>query len=1100
MADTKQEHILDIKVSYDQAVQGILKYRNELAKLQEREQKLEKAARTGKITQEEYAKEMELSAVAAKQYKEDIRTLQKEIQNNMRMEKQQEGSLKQLRAELSNLTKKYDELPKKEREAAKGQELQKHIKDITAKLKGAEAETERFYRNVGNYQNSIAAALTGNSKFASSLLGMTQGGEGMSGMLQGLVGSVKSFGAALMGLMANPVFLGLAGLAGAGAAFKWFYDYNQGLTEATRLTKEFLNISGDALTSVRNSIQATADTFGKDYKDVLSTVDALMAQYHISAEEAIKVVNDGFIAGADLSGDMLAKLQQYAPTFHDAGVDASELVAILAQTRSGIFSDKGMDVITMASKRIREMSTATAGALDAIGISSQQVQRDLESGTKSTFDIIQQIATQLKTLPADSQQVGDVLKDVFGRQGADAGIQLIEQLDTMTTKIEDVKAVTGEYGQMQEEQLRATEELNNAMSTLFDMSGHGWETMTMQIKLIATRWLTAAIQGLTRFINKVIDLYNNSLLFRGLIQGIAMAFKNLWTVVSGAFNLIITGAKSVGRSLEGIAYILEGIITLSLDKAKEGFRLLTSNIGKTITEGYGDIRKAGAGLARNMVDGWNNTVNNTPLAHITPDGGVLSGTGGDSPLALPTTTAAGNNATGGKSASNKSGGASNAAKAAADAAKAEREEIAKAEALLTKLIADNTERRRAEINAQYDKQIADIRAKLAESGKYTEAAQKALTSQLSSLERLRAVELAKVDEEATKRRVEIETRRIALMLDAVRKGSEEERDLKLQQLANQQQIDEAGLQVTITDEQKREEVMLAMRASYDAKRLQIEQDFQKALRAEQEKAIGNEWQEKIQQAADNELVQAQLRAAQSLQALQAAQQMEGETIEAFNARKLQLEAQYQSDKKALTDKEIEVEQAKYQAISGFVGGLQQVSEAFGESSKGMAKMSKVLALAEIAINSGAAIAAGVKQAQSVPYPANLAAIATTVATILANIASAVKTVKGAKFARGGFVSGAGSATSDSIPARLSNGESVMTAAATSMFAPVLSAFNRLGGGAPIVVQSAEQRIGEDFLAGAIAKGMMLAPRPVVSVEEINSVGDRVDVIESLSSL
>jgi hypothetical protein len=69
-----------------------------------------------------------------------------------------------------------------------------------------------------------------------------------------------------------------------------------------------------------------------------------------------------------------------------------------------------------------------------------------------------------------------------------------------------------------------------------------------------------------------------------------------------------------------------------------------------------------------------------------------------------------------------------------------------------------------------------------------------------------------------------------------------------------------------------------------------------------------------------------------------------------------------------------------------------------------------------------------------------------------------------------------------------------------MFAPVLSAFNRLGGGAPIVVQSAEQRIGEDFLAGAIAKGMMLAPRPVVSVEEINSVGDRVDVIESLSSL
>ena len=56
-------------------------------------------------------------------------------------------------------------------------------------------------------------------------------------------------------------------------------------------------------------------------------------------------------------------------------------------------------------------------------------------------------------------------------------------------------------------------------------------------------------------------------------------------------------------------------------------------------------------------------------------------------------------------------------------------------------------------------------------------------------------------------------------------------------------------------------------------------------------------------------------------------------------------------------------------------------------------MSKTLALAEIAINTGKAIAAGVAQAQSVPFPANIAAIATTVTTILANIATAINTVK-----------------------------------------------------------------------------------------------------------
>ena len=51
-----------------------------------------------------------------------------------------------------------------------------------------------------------------------------------------------------------------------------------------------------------------------------------------------------------------------------------------------------------------------------------------------------------------------------------------------------------------------------------------------------------------------------------------------------------------------------------------------------------------------------------------------------------------------------------------------------------------------------------------------------------------------------------------------------------------------------------------------------------------------------------------------------------------------------------------------------------------------------------------------------------------------------------KFATGGYVSGAGTGTSDSIPAMLSNGESVMNANTTASFAPLLSYLNQLGGG------------------------------------------------------
>jgi hypothetical protein len=54
-----------------------------------------------------------------------------------------------------------------------------------------------------------------------------------------------------------------------------------------------------------------------------------------------------------------------------------------------------------------------------------------------------------------------------------------------------------------------------------------------------------------------------------------------------------------------------------------------------------------------------------------------------------------------------------------------------------------------------------------------------------------------------------------------------------------------------------------------------------------------------------------------------------------------------------------------------------------------------------------------------------------------------------KFAQGGMVFGPGTGTSDSIPALLSSGESVINAESTQMFGGVLSAINQAGGGVPI---------------------------------------------------
>lgn len=649
MVSEDKQQILDIKVKYEDAIYGIIRYKEKIDQLKASIKDLQQQEKDKTITTNEMKVQTEAINATIKEYQYNVRALQKEIQNNVRTENEQEGSLKQLRAQLSNATKKYDEMAKAEREGAKGQALAQHINEITDKLKLAEEETQRYYRNVGNYYNSMMQAaddLQGTEFFGMDIVNDTEVSNiiKLAQNMDGLTDKLKAFGKTAIGLVMNPYFAALAGVVGVGMTFKWFYDYNKGLMEATRLTREFTGYTGEALETMRNSIAATADTMGKDFKDVLGTADNLMANFHLSGEQAMDVINKGFASGADLSGDMLQKIQQYAPTFHDAGISADQMVAIIQQTRSGIFSDKGLDIIDMASKKIREMSSGTASSLDAIGISSKQVQEDLAKGTKSTFDVIQEVSTKMKDFGADSQQVGDVLKNVFGKQGAQAGIQLIEQLDTMSTSLDEVKKQTGAWGDVQLENIKLQKELNTYMSSMFDFSQKGFASIITAGKQFGTKILIQIMKGLFNTINYFIDWYNESLLLRGVIQTLGAAFRGVWSVVKGVANLIIDAMKQVGRSLKGALDILEGIVTFDLSKAQQGFKEIF-DLSKFIKEGWKDIKQTGADFGNAFADGYENAVNgrlqHLKLANV--DGGATSseptnGNKGTTPAAKGSTT------------------------------------------------------------------------------------------------------------------------------------------------------------------------------------------------------------------------------------------------------------------------------------------------------------------------------------------------------------------------------------------------------------------------------------------------------------------------------
>lgn len=1039
MVSEDKQQILDIKVKYEDAIYGIIRYKEKIDQLKASIKDLQQQEKDKTITTNEMKVQTEAINATIKEYQYNVRALQKEIQNNVRTENEQEGSLKQLRAQLSNATKKYDEMAKAEREGAKGQALAQHINEITNKLKLAEEETQRYYRNVGNYYNSMMQAaddLQGTEFFGMDIVNDTEVSNiiKLAQNMDGLTDKLKAFGKTAIGLVMNPYFAALAGVVGVGMTFKWFYDYNKGLMEATRLTKEFTGYTGEALETMRNSITATADSMGKDFNDVLATADNLMANYHLSGEEAMKVINDGFASGADLSGDMLNKIQQYAPTFHDAGIGADQLVAILQQTRSGIFSDKGLDIITMASKKIREMSSGTASSLDAIGISSKQVQQDLSNGTKNTFDIIQQVASKMKDFGADSQQVGDVLKNVFGKQGAQAGIQLIEQLDTMTTDIEEVKKQTGEWGETQLENIKLHKELNSYLSSMFDMSQHGFEEMIEKGKMFGTKVLVQIMKGLFNTINYFIDWYNESLLLRGVIQTLGAAFRGVWSAVKGVANLIIDAMKQVGRSLKGALDILEGIVTFDISKAQQGFKEIF-DLSKFIKEGWNDIKQTGADFGNAFADGYENAVNgrlqHLKLANV--DGGATSsepvnGNKGTTPAKGSTT------------------------KTKAQRAKEKAE--AKAEAERRKKQEKELQSQIALIQFQYNEQVMD--------------AKKRYLAGLYDNERDYSNDLEQLEKNMVARSIDA-------YVAAGQIGAEKAQEMqaKLIDIMIKAKADLKNQAKEIVDE--------------------LNKEFEDAEKARKDADIMNGGTGEEDDAAKLERYKAFLQSKMDAYKDYAAVQ---EQLQKDLSDKEVKEQEEANKKKAA----LQEEQLKMMAdmIQTMGDGLSEFFESEDKSLHSFLKsmLTSILDAIEIAVNAYFAQILA-KEIASKSW-GGVASAAALMALVKAAFAGAKALVKG--FSTGGYVQGAGTGTSDSIPARLSNGESVMTAKATSMFSPILSAFNQLGGGVPIVANNGGSNIGMDMLAAAVARGYQMAPQPVVSVEEINRTQRRVQTIENISRL
>lgn len=664
-----------------------------------------------------------------------------------------------------------------DRQAGASEKIQAYNEQIKVNKKYIEDHTKGLQDNAKASDallGQIRGLIGGTNTFGSSLKSLSANAASGGTLLTGMGNSLKAFGKTLLGLLKNPYVLAIAGVV---AGFKWFYDYNKGLVEASRLTKYFTGLTGDAMRSVRDNVQAVSDTFGKGFNETLKTANAMSKNLGVSVNEATDIIAKGLAAGGMNSEQYLSNLQRFAPTFQKMGMTAEQAAVAMSQIdKAGVNSQRALMAMSRASLQLRTMSDGTAKSLNAIGIDAQQMSQDVQSGARSVQDAMAEVARKLQETGSNSKEAAAVMKELFGARGESAiGDGFLTFLAESNKGMEELLGKQDSLQRLKLKEVEVNKELNDVLASLFDMTGGGFESITLKCKIWIKEGLVSAIKWVVDLINYFIDWYNESLVLRAAVNGFIMAWKNGYATLKVIFNVVIDAIKALGRNLKALGDIVEGVFTLSPEKVSKGFGQLMENFKVTWKEVANDAKSFGKEVADNFTDALDKTMRPKLVARLDYNavGNADIGDGGTGRV------------TGGAGSGTGGGGSDKKAKELDKTAKEELKIVEQLEEAKVKAMEDGIEKTLALIRLQYKKEIDAIKGN-------SEAAQKLRLLKAKEL----AVKLAQAQAAYDTQRADIDLKN---RLATVKEGSEEEYTLKLNQLEKQREAEIAEAKKTGAD-------------------------------------------------------------------------------------------------------------------------------------------------------------------------------------------------------------------------------------------------------------------------------------------------------------
>lgn len=367
-----------------------------------------------------------------------------------------------------------------------------------------------------------------------------------------------------------------------------YIKLNQEVNRQTSQTAATFGLARDQARELTTEIRATATAFEKEYTDVLRSANIISKEFGITGSEALALINEGFEKGADVNGEFLELLKEYPAQLRSVGLDAEQTIAIITQTeRAGVFSDKGIDAIKEAGLRLRELTPATREALDMIGLSSEEIERSLADGSKTLFEVTQDVSAQLATLPPQSAAVGTAIADIFGGPGEDAGLRFLTTLKDINTDLSEIETTLSKDEQASIRLRRVWEELRT--------SSVGSGGFIAAVKNGLADLLTSVLEFRRGFVAGWNDLIMKSNEFRAGISVLGNAVKLNFQLMIQSVLLAVEPFLTLGRAIKAVLQRDWDALKNTIPQAFENVKNRVNNMKDAVVDAGTSIRDAFTG-------------------------------------------------------------------------------------------------------------------------------------------------------------------------------------------------------------------------------------------------------------------------------------------------------------------------------------------------------------------------------------------------------------------------------------------------------------------------------------------------------------------------